>query len=79
MEDVEILRGARDIVRNPAWRHVLAELRNTAIQEFESTQIGDDNARRSAWHMLDVVARLDTAMHHLSQKLDKSLRDTRNS
>ena len=77
--DIEILRGARDIVRNPAWRHVLVDLRNTAFQEFESTQIGDDNARRSAWHMLDAVARLEFAMNQLSQKLDKPLRDTRNS
>ena len=55
--DIEILRTARYIVSTPAWKHVLAELKQTAVYEFEGTQIGDDDARRSAWHMLDVVAR----------------------
>ena len=72
-DDQEILRAAREIVRNPAWGYVLSELRQTALQEFEGTQMGDDNARRSAWHMLDSVARLDNVMHTLSKKLDKPL------
>ena len=71
--DIEILRTARYIVSTPAWKHVLAELKQTAVYEFEGTQIGDDDARRSAWHMLDSINRLESAMNRLSQKLDKPL------
>ena len=72
-DDQEILRAARELVRNPAWRHVLVELKTLSYQEFESAQVGDDDARRSAWHQLDSVNRIASMVNALSEKLDKSL------
>ena len=72
-DDQEVLRAAHRIVRDPAWKHVLTEIKATAFQEFESAQQGDDNARRTAWHMLDSVARIDNVMQTLAGKVDKTL------